>query len=437
MASFGSGFAAGLNSGMSMGKMLMDTYNENKQKRDLEEAGALDQQVVETGLSDEQKAQVQANREMKLEDGSAAFEVEDTANGVRMRAAGNPDAEWATIAGGKQYKLGNKTQDTEFSKEEISRARSDAIADVYTKNGDPMRGLQYKQAARETRQADNEEKILDFMRNSSNMDDDTFYSGLSKMATNHGNDGLSFGYTKGPNGENMIGMVGQDGKLVLQPATRDLAVSKLLQYVSPKNFQQERAYGLQREELGIKRDTLTETSRHNKAAEGILRDRNGLLGGKGQLGSALGMTDDGKGVVYNTPQGLVVKPLPAGVDGAKLFPKVTGLKPNDAKVKFTDKNGTIFEGTHDELMRANSEYRSQNAPLEMNPPASNQTGRPVANPGKAPAKQTGVSDAELDTMISDASRGGSTGKAYLNEALSSGELTMSQRQRVEKALKSS
>jgi hypothetical protein len=441
MASFGSGFAAGLNNGMSMGKMLMDTYNENKQKRDLEDATNLDQKVDVGSLDDEQRQQVQAIRDQRLDDGNAAYEVEDTSNGVRIRAAGNPEGQWGEVGGKKSYSLGGVTRDTEFSKEEIGRARSEAIADVYSKNGDPMRGLQYKQAAREERQAGMEDQILGYMRNSQNMSDDEFYQGLSKMATGHGNDGLSFGYAKGPGGENLIGMIGTDGKLVLQPATRDMAVSKLLQYASPKNYQQERTYGLQREEMGIKRDSLTETGRHNKATENILHERNGLMGGggsKGQMGVALGLSDDGKGIVYNTPSGLVVKPLPAGVDGAKLFPKVTGLKGEEAQVEYDDGNGTKFKGTptqiHNARMSSDGSYRAANGGngLAVTPPASNQTGK--AAPSARPAVSSGVNDRELDSMINDASRGGSTGKAYLKEALASGELNMNQRKRVEQAL---
>lgn len=442
MASFGSGFAAGMNSGMSMGKMLMDTYNDAKQKDELEQAQKLDQSVEYGGLDDEQRQQVQAIRDQRLEDGTNAYEVEDTARGVRIRAAGNPEGQWGDIGGKKSYSLGGVTRDKEFSQDEISRARADAISGVYSKNGDPMRGLQYRQAAREERQAGMEDQILGYMRNSQNMSDDEFYQGLSKMATGHGNDGLSFGYTKGPNGENLIGMIGQDGKLVLQPATRDLAISKLLQYASPKNYQQERTYGLQREEMGIKRDTLTETGRHNKATESILHERNGLVGGggsKGQMGVALGLSDDGKGIVYNTPSGLVVKPLPAGVDGAKLFPKVTGLKGEEAQVEYDDGNGTKFKGTptqiHNARMSSDGSYRAANGGngLAVTPPASNQTGGGSSAPARA--YNIDYSETAYENYLKGAKSGDVRSKQILAGWANANELTAGQRKDVEKYIR--
>lgn len=453
MASFGSGFAAGLNNGMSMGKMLMDTYNDAKLKRDVEDANAADQEEVNTGLNEEQRAQIAAIREQKLDDGTNAYEVEDTANGARIRAAGNPDAQWGEVAGGKQYKLGNKTQDTAFNADQIARHRQERIAEAYTKNGDPVRGLQYKNAAREDRTASAMEAARE-----------EYMAGLEDMASGQGmekyipmilrayndprkgskhDDGHNATYDPE---RNVVAFSDKDGRIVntipvnqqtMAAAWKERYLDKIEAF-DPK--------------LGLERGKITETGRHNRAIEGIYsekndidRQRNGLLGGggaRGQMGTPLGLSDDGKGVIYNTPQGIVVKPLPAGVDGAKLFPKVTGLKGDgEAQVEYDDGNGLKIKGTpsqvHNSRMKVDGSYRAANGgDLAMAPPASNQTGRQAANPGKAPAKQTGVSDAELDTMISDASRGGSTGKAYLTEALNSGELNMRQRQRVEKALNS-
>ena len=452
MASFGSGFAAGLNNGMSMGKMLMDTYNDAKLKRDLEDANTADQEEVNSGLTDEQKAQIQSIRDQRLDNGEAAYEVQDTANGARIRAAGNPDAPWGEVAGAKQYKLGNKTQDVAFTDDQIARHRQDRIAEAYTKNGDPARGLQYKNAARDDRNASaveaaREEYVtgLEDMASGKNMDK---YIPMILRSYNDPRKGSK--HDDGHNAtydpeRNVVAFSDKDGRIVntipvnqqtLSAAWKERYLDKLEAH-DPK-------LGLARQELDIKRDTLTETGRHNKAYEGILDRRNGLLGGggaKGQLGNALGLTDDGKGIVYNTPQGLVVKPLPAGVDGAKLFPKVTGLKGEEAQVEYDDGNGMKIKGTpgqvHNSRMKIDGSYRAANGGdgLAMAPPAGNQTGRAAPNPGRAPSKSAGVSDAELDTMISDAERGGKTGTAYLNEALTSGELNMSQRQRVEKALK--
>lgn len=452
MASYGTGFAAGLNSGMSMGKMLMDTYNDAKQKDDLEKAGSLDQTEVNQ-MTSEHADTLRNIESTKNADGTNAYVVEKLDDGTaRFRAAGDENAEWGSLGLTKQYKLGNQTRDTAFTKDEVARARNEAISEAYTKNGDPARGLQYKNAAREDRNASaieaaREEYVtgLEDMASGKNMDK---YIPMILRAYNDPRKGSK--HDDGHNAtydpeRNVVAFSDKDGRIVntipvnqqtLSAAWKERYLDKLEAH-DPK-------LGLQRQELGIKRDTLTETGRHNQATEGILRQRNGLLGGggtKGQMGTALGLSEDGKGVIYNTPQGIVVKPLPAGVDGAKLFPKVTGLKGEEAQVEYDDGNGMKIKGTpgqvHNSRMKIDGSYRAANGGdgLAMAPPAGNQTGRAAPNPGRAPSKSAGVSDAELDTMISDAERGGKTGTAYLNEALTSGELNMSQRQRVEKALK--
>ena len=50
-------------------------------------------------------------------------------------------------------------------------------------------------------------------------------------------------------------------------------------------------------------------------------------GGGAQMGQLVGATDDRTGLVYNTPNGLVTRPLPKGVSADSLFPKATGQKP--------------------------------------------------------------------------------------------------------------
>lgn len=62
-------------------------------------------------------------------------------------------------------------------------------------------------------------------------------------------------------------------------------------------------------------------------AYGPARPDHGGGGAASQMGTLLGPTKDGTGLLYNTPNGVVVKPLPAGADVAHLFPKATGLKP--------------------------------------------------------------------------------------------------------------
>jgi hypothetical protein len=152
MASFGSGFASGMGQGMAMGRMLMDTYNDYDQKDKLKKAGEVDQEVIDGQMTADQQAQLKNIRDTKNADGTAAYVVEDVAGGgARFRAAGDENAEWGALAAAKQYKLGNQTRDREFSKDEISRARTDAMADVYMRSGDPNKALGLKALSREDR----------------------------------------------------------------------------------------------------------------------------------------------------------------------------------------------------------------------------------------------------------------------------------------------
>ena len=159
MSSFGSGFSSGLGQGMAMGKMIMDTYNEYDTKDKLAKAGQLDQEEINAGLTPEQQAQIQQTRDQKRADGTNMYEVEDTKNGVRVRVAGDPEAQWGDVAGAKQFKLGDKTQSTAFSKDQVERARDDARAKVLMDAGDVKGAYGLRAAAREERKGQQWEDI--------------------------------------------------------------------------------------------------------------------------------------------------------------------------------------------------------------------------------------------------------------------------------------
>lgn len=146
MASFGSGFASGLGQGMAMGKMLMDTYNEYDQKDKLRQAG--EESPTEVGaLTKEQ--QITANH---VNDTSNGYEVEKLENGgFKFRTAGSEDS-WNEVApGAKKWKLGDKVQDTEFTKDQIAAHRADRQAKVLMDAGDVKGAYGLKAMAREDR----------------------------------------------------------------------------------------------------------------------------------------------------------------------------------------------------------------------------------------------------------------------------------------------
>lgn len=147
MASFGSGFASGMGSGMAMGKMLMDTYNEYDQKDKLKKAGELSQEEISAGLTKDQQTTADY-----VNDANNGYEVEKLDNGaLRYRTAGS-DNSWTELTpGAKQYKLGDKVQNTAFSADQINRARDDARAKVLMDAGDVKGAYGLRALAREDR----------------------------------------------------------------------------------------------------------------------------------------------------------------------------------------------------------------------------------------------------------------------------------------------
>lgn len=154
MASFGEGLSSGIGQGMAWGKLIADTYSDAKQKRELEEAGKLDQKVVGGGFSTND--QYTADYVNNPDNG---YEVEKTTGGLRFRTAGSENG-WTDLnSTAKRFQLGGKTQDTEFTAEQIARARTDAMSDVYARNGDPTKALGLKALAREDRKGQQWEDI--------------------------------------------------------------------------------------------------------------------------------------------------------------------------------------------------------------------------------------------------------------------------------------
>ena len=151
----GRGFVSGLAQGVALGNTVMDTYDRYKLKNELENAGKIDQETVNGKLSEYDQST--ADHVNNPENG---YEVQKLDNGgLKFRTAGS-DNSWNEVnPTGKQYKLGNKVQDTEFTKEQIARARTDAQANVYMQNGDPMKGYGLKSLAREERKGQQWEDI--------------------------------------------------------------------------------------------------------------------------------------------------------------------------------------------------------------------------------------------------------------------------------------
>ena len=113
------------------------------------------------------------------------------------------------------------------------------------------------------------------------------------------------------------------------------------------------------------------------------------LGGTGaQMGQLVGMTDDKSGLVYNTPNGLITRPLPAGVSGDNLFPKATGIRGTGAegpKVKYVAQDGTELQGSQQEIY----DWRMQNEPTFRAANGGGNNSLSMPDPRK-PAQGTGL-----------------------------------------------
>lgn len=112
------------------------------------------------------------------------------------------------------------------------------------------------------------------------------------------------------------------------------------------------------------------------------------------------------------------------------------------KVKYTTQDGIELQGTQDDIhnWRLENEptYRAArgggNNGLSMADPRQPKQGTGLQRPQVAAPAPRGISDSELSVMVKDAARGGETGRAYLQQALQSGELNIRQRQEIEAIL---
>lgn len=151
----GRGFVSGLAQGVALGNTVMDTYDRYKLKGELENAGKLDQETIAGKLNEYDQSTADF-----VNNPDSGYEVQKLANGgLKYRTAGS-DNNWQELsATGAKYKLGNKVQDTEFTADQITKARADAQANVYMQNGDPMKGYGLKSLAREERKGQQWEDI--------------------------------------------------------------------------------------------------------------------------------------------------------------------------------------------------------------------------------------------------------------------------------------
>lgn len=458
MASFGSGFASGLGQGMAMGRMIMDTYNSAKEKDDLEKAGKLDQEVVDGTLDEGQRGQIEQIRGLKNAEGKDAFIVEDLGEGkgVRFKGVDQEGGEWGQIAPSKQYKLGGLVRDKEFTKDEIGKARQEAIADVYTKNGDPMRGLQYKQASREVRSADAMEAAreeymtgLEDFAAGKNMDK---YMPMILKAYNDPRKGSKYddGHhaTYDPE-RNVVAFSNKDGQIVNTiPVNQQTLAAAWKERYRDKLEALDPKFGVERDKLGLEGRKLDITDRHYRAVEdlsrernSIDRERNGLIAGGGGGANSFKAMEQKAGAL--TQAYMKADPSMSQADAEKrawqvLTRDTQGLKGEpEAQMEYDDGNGNKIKGTasqvHNARMKTDPTYAAGSGTnLTMTPPAGNQTGKTAAS---VKPMNIEYNQSAYDNYLSFAKRGDPQAKAILAGWVQSNELSAGQRKEAERYIR--
>lgn len=445
MSSFGSGFASGLNNGMAMGKMLMDTYNENKLKRDVEAASTADQEELPV-LTEHQKATADYVR-----DTNNGYEVQDTTGGgLRFRTAGS-DNSWQDLTPGtKQYQLGDKVQDTQFSKDQVDAYRANKQAEVLAKYGDVKGAYGLRAAAREDRLASSMETIRNDHITAL---EDVASGNLQKYVPM-----LLEAYNNAPSGSkhddkhtgvydperNVVAFANKRGEIVNTiPVNAQSVTAGLKELYQQKLSALDPSFSLNKDKLGLESRKLDITDKHYSEIADIERRKLGLMAGGGAGGSSSFKAMEQKAGALSMAYRKADPNLSQAEADKRAWQVMTrdtvGLKGDgEAQVEFDDGNGNKIKGTasqvHNARMKNDGAYRAgEGTDLKMTPQTSNQTGRGAANTAPVkPMNDVGFNQAAYDNYLSYAKRGDPQAKAVLAGWLNSNELSVGQRKEAER-----
>jgi hypothetical protein len=268
MASYGHGFASGLQSGSNAARGWLSAYDWGKDKKTEEEVA---------------KAYALNPEEISSVDPGGSVEGLVDEHDVPRK---------------KQYKLGSTVQDTPFTEAQTDNARTRAAADTYGRLGKPERGMALRQQARQGEltevqikgaqlglkgaerrdaQEDYQDRLMKLARRAGAMDDDSFYAEAAQIATHGVADGNSFGYTRGPDGQVLVGMIGKDGTLTMHPATREQVIDQLMSYASPQARDAHQKLGLERTRADATSRTAAAAERNSRTMEQYRKDQAPVL----------------------------------------------------------------------------------------------------------------------------------------------------------------
>ena len=398
MASYGEGFSRGMSSGMATGKLLMDIYNEYDQKDKLRQAG--EEAPTEIGgLSKDQQTTADY-----VNDAKNGYEVQKLDNGgFQYRTAGS-DNSWTEVTpGAKKWKLGDKVQDTEFSKDQIAAHRADRQAQVLMDAGDIKGAYGLKAMAREDRKGQQWDDINQSQINDLQSLAEGKYENLRgtlEKGVQRYNDAKTGQYADGHkmtiDWENNQAIVSKDNAVVKKiPITQQSAAQFIRAYYDDLRSAANPEYGLKRDEIGIKRDdvgikrdALTESGRHNRAIEGLTAQRNGLIGA---LNPAQQYALDQQ-KKYDLAKDQVIAELEAGKITEQAAVKKIGLlgmkfgqgagsglgKADEAQVEYDPETGQKkIKGTASQVAayeRTDPKTKAATGDLSVTQPTKNQTG---------------------------------------------------------------
>ena len=293
------------------------------------------------------------------------------------------------------YKLDGQTRDTAFTPDEIKGVRLQKMADVYRKYGDPEKAYGLESMADQAKltkyqiedaktKADRAKALstlqnIQFKVQTGQLTEEEGIQQAIKVSDRANGDGLTFAYEPTSNGTYKVTMLKNDKVAGAEEATFNKIMDRAMGYVDPDYAREirardarkseraeDRAYQTGRDKVMDDRYTSEQTRAQKWRDEDITyRNKRDIVtdrradrtlslqeqeanavaelrkaqagyyesGGTGAKGQLLGASKDGKSLLYSTPKGIEVRPMPEGVTADDLFPKNTGLKGLDPSVQ--------------------------------------------------------------------------------------------------------
>jgi hypothetical protein len=261
MANFMRGFSKGLADGQRLGEL----WNDARMKDELRAANGLKSTSVEQ-YNPEQAAQLQDEAEKaggtwdesqqayKMPDGSivAPTKTPTYSNGAYHTADGG------TVAPAKRFSLGNQTQDTEFTTDQLAEARLGAKADIYSNYGkedlaEQMRAnaldrsvktqqiklgnLQYSEAQTKADQAKHVNALLKLKQSEATMSPEEFMGKLVDLTDPMHKDGITNGFEPQEDGTYKVTQMHGNKIIGSKIVTSDEAFHAALKYASPEWYE--------------------------------------------------------------------------------------------------------------------------------------------------------------------------------------------------------